>query len=211
MSAKKVVSNKLRFAEMIINAIFNLGERKGSSRQAIWKFICSRFPEANTSSRSYQFFAVSLKRASADGKFVQKQGDKANRFKLDSKFRKKYMVQMAKGETVHMASMNAMTTKTKNTKKKASKMKKKAMKKTKKGKKTLAKSKKTKASKKAKASKSKKAAAMKKKQAAKAKASKSKKAAKTKGSKANMKKKAGASKKNQKKVKASKSKNQNKK
>ena len=77
MSSKKVVSNKLKFAEMIIFAIFNLGERKGSSRQGLWKFVKTRFPEANTSTRAYQFFAVALKRLADNGKYVVKAGGNA--------------------------------------------------------------------------------------------------------------------------------------
>jgi hypothetical protein len=37
-------TKKLDYLTMITDAIFTLGERKGSSRAAIWKYVSTKFP-----------------------------------------------------------------------------------------------------------------------------------------------------------------------
>jgi len=41
------MQGKHTYFEMIEDAILTLGERKGSSRQAIWKVISTKYPEAD--------------------------------------------------------------------------------------------------------------------------------------------------------------------
>ena len=43
-SKKKSNPNKLNYLTMITDAIFNIGDRKGSSREAIWKYLNKKFP-----------------------------------------------------------------------------------------------------------------------------------------------------------------------
>ena len=50
----------MRYSDMIADAILTLEDRKGSSRQAIWKCIESKYPEAD-----YKQFLIRLKKVSA--------------------------------------------------------------------------------------------------------------------------------------------------
>jgi len=50
------------YADLIETAILTLGERKGSSRQAIWKSIHSLYPEAD-----YKQFFIRLRKMSQAG------------------------------------------------------------------------------------------------------------------------------------------------
>ena len=50
---------KHTYVEMLQTALMTLNERGGSSRQAIWKFIEAKFPEANR-----KIFLVRLKKYS---------------------------------------------------------------------------------------------------------------------------------------------------
>lgn len=79
---------KFKYAEMIVDAIFKLGERKGSSREAIWKFLQTRY---QSSVGNKKLFLVQLKRLADKGKFVMKNPNNAVRFRLPSAFREKYM------------------------------------------------------------------------------------------------------------------------
>lgn len=36
---------KLNYIHMVIDAIFTLGEKKGSSREAIWKYVHTKYAE----------------------------------------------------------------------------------------------------------------------------------------------------------------------
>jgi hypothetical protein len=49
---------------MITDAIFSLGERNGSSREAIWKYLKNKYSESISDKR---FFLVALKRVSSAG------------------------------------------------------------------------------------------------------------------------------------------------
>jgi hypothetical protein len=48
---------KHSYMEMIEDAVITLGERKGSSRQALWKCVSTKYPEAD-----YKQFIVRLKK-----------------------------------------------------------------------------------------------------------------------------------------------------
>jgi hypothetical protein len=58
---------------MIEDAIITLGERKGSSRQALWKVVHAKHPEAD-----YKQFLIRLKKEAKEGNIVGGKG----RFKL---------------------------------------------------------------------------------------------------------------------------------
>ena len=53
------------YVEMLQTALMTLNERGGSSRQAIWKFIEAKFPEANR-----KIFLVRLKKYSGENGFI---------------------------------------------------------------------------------------------------------------------------------------------
>lgn len=92
----KKVAPKLKntYLEMITDAIFNLQERKGSSREAIWKYLQMQFPN---SVRDKKIFLVQLKRIAFSGIQVKKSDNSTARFKLDTNFRSRYITQLAKG------------------------------------------------------------------------------------------------------------------
>jgi hypothetical protein len=82
---------KTKYLDMIVEAIHTLGERKGSSAQAIWKHLQAKH---STSLRDYKIFRVQLRRTVESGKYVVKSG--AARFKLTSTFRSKLLKWAAK-------------------------------------------------------------------------------------------------------------------
>lgn len=53
---------KPQYFEMIEDAIINLSDRMGSSRQALWKYINSKYPEAD-----YKQFLIRLKKVAKEG------------------------------------------------------------------------------------------------------------------------------------------------
>jgi len=55
---------KLQYIHMITDAIFSLGERQGSSREAIWKYVHTKFPEFASDKKQ---FLVSLRRILKQG------------------------------------------------------------------------------------------------------------------------------------------------
>jgi hypothetical protein len=122
MSAKKE-----KYSSMIVEAILTLGERTGSSREAIWKFLLVKFPE---SVRDKKVFLVQLKRLTVDGKHVEKSMNNSNRYKVSSTLRNRFLKSKARGDSLNLSITHALTTKTNNTKKKASKMTKAKMSKT---------------------------------------------------------------------------------
>ena len=118
---------------MITDAIFTLADRKGSSREAIWKYISSK----NTyqeSIRDKKLFLTQLKRLSQDEQFFHKSKDNMQRFKLSEKFKEKLRKGLKQGQPMYIAQKSAMTTKVVNPKKPASKMQKAKMSKSTKGK-----------------------------------------------------------------------------
>ena len=126
---------------MITDAIFTLNDRKGSSRDAIWKYI-SHHQKYQESIRDKKMFLTQLRRLSAGNDFFEKSKDSHQRFKLTLKFKGRLTNFVKKGHELHLAQKQAMTTKTINPKKSATKLKKAKMTKSTKG---LAKLSKTKA------------------------------------------------------------------
>ena len=122
---------KLQYINMITQAIFDIGDRKGASRDAIWKYLQMKFPE---DVRDKKIFLARLLKISKEDNQVNKAANNAARFRLDMNFRNRMLRAMAKGEKVKATRTNAMTKKTKNDKKGASKMNKAKMSKTVKGK-----------------------------------------------------------------------------
>jgi len=202
---------KQSYLAMVAEAIFHLQERKGSSAQAIWKYVQTRFPE---SVRDQKLFRVQLSRiAQAGGKHVEK--STPGRFKLNRDFRRKVLRAMAQTGSKAMPVMqaaHAMTTKVKNDRKAKAKLRLADKRKRAGARKALSRQKKA-AKSKARATKKRERAAAKKAatkaaKGKKAKSTKAKKAAKKakapKGSAASKKKKAAKSKKAASKVKANK-------
>lgn len=66
-SKSKANRTKFKHVEMIVDAIFKLGERKGSSREAIWKFMNTRYAKSVANKK---IFLVQLKRLADAGRFV---------------------------------------------------------------------------------------------------------------------------------------------
>jgi hypothetical protein len=112
---------------MITDAILNLQERSGSSREAIWKYLKMKFPESVSEKK---VFLVQLKRIAAVGAQVEHNDKNRTRFRLNRNFKIRYINKLQKGEVMHLAQKHAMTTKTKNPKKGASKLRKAKMSKT---------------------------------------------------------------------------------
>lgn len=177
-------STKLPYIDMITHAIFEIADRKGASRDMIWKYLQVKFPEGV---RDKKVFVARLYKLSKEDNHIQGVKGNIHRFRLSQQYRGKLIKAMAKGEKIKPKKTNAMTKKTKNPKKKVSKMTKAKLSKTVKGKETLKKMSKKedkakKLSKSKMASANKKVDTMKSKSGAKAKDSKSKNS-KAKGSK----------------------------
>jgi len=133
---------KTKYLDMVTEAVFTLGERKGSSAQAIWKYLQVKHPESVS---DVKIFRVQLKRIAAVGRHVEKAG--AQRYKLNTTFRGQLVRWAAKADAGSkrlppMAMEHAMTTKTKNDRKTKARLRKAIMSKKSKGRKALAKSKK---------------------------------------------------------------------
>lgn len=99
----------LTYHEMIENALFALGERKGSTRTSIWKYISTQYPAAD-----YKQYLIRFKKIDDDKNIIKV--DKM-RLKLTPNFRKSVIKKLAKGEA------GSKTKKTKATTKAASKRK----------------------------------------------------------------------------------------
>jgi hypothetical protein len=134
MTTKVKASTKLPYIDMITQAIFDLAERKGSSRDAIWKYLLMKFPEGV---RDKKVFLARLLKISKEDNHIEKNKNNIHRFKLSNSYRGKLIKAMAKGQKVKPTKTNAMTKKTMNPRKKVSKMKEAKMSKTVKGKETL--------------------------------------------------------------------------
>ena len=117
---------------MITDAIFTLNDRKGTSRQAIWKYI-SQHKKYQESIRNKKMFLTQLRRLSAGNDFFEKSKDNQQRFKLSLKFKGRLSNLVKKGHELHLAQKQAMTTKTVNPKKSIKKLTKAKLSKTTKG------------------------------------------------------------------------------
>ena len=91
---------KLKYLEMIVDAVFTLGERKGSSREAIWKYLQMKYPESVSQKK---IFLAQMRRISAENAQIEKSGSNMQRFKLRSNFRQKYIKHLSKDEPMHLA------------------------------------------------------------------------------------------------------------
>merc|ERR1712096_281250 len=145
ISCSKITPCKMKNLDMIVEAVQSLGERKGSTAKAIWKYLQTSHSE---SVRDLKMFRVQLQRISTIGKHVEKSGRGGGaRYKLTSEFRKKLLRWTAKAEGAEkalppMAMEHAITTKINNEKKAKSQLRKAAMKRNAQGRKALAKAKK---------------------------------------------------------------------
>jgi len=66
----------MKYLEMIEDGIITLAERKGSSRQALWKCVNAKYPQAD-----YKQFLIRLKAESKQGHVIHLKG----RYKVDAK------------------------------------------------------------------------------------------------------------------------------
>jgi hypothetical protein len=87
---------KHKYSEMIQTALLTLNERKGSSRQAIWKVVEAKFPESN-----YKQLIARLKKLSEED-HIERRG-KINRYFLDKKFKERALKALEKGVSYHQA------------------------------------------------------------------------------------------------------------
>lgn len=102
--------SSLSYHEMIENALFALAERKGSTRQGIWKYISTHYPAAD-----YKQYLIRFKKIDDDKNIVKT--DNKQRLKITRAFRESVIKKLAKGEA------GTKTKKTKATTKAASKRK----------------------------------------------------------------------------------------
>lgn len=108
------MTTKLSYFEMIEDAILGLAERKGSTRQAIWKFISYKHPEAD-----YKQYLIRLKKVK-DNSNIEAVG--TQRFKLSANYRHKLLKALKKGEPTKAVQKSKATMK-KSGKRKAAKAK----------------------------------------------------------------------------------------
>ena len=120
---------KLRYDHMIVEAIFQLAERKGSARETIWKYLQLNFPDQVHEKKQ---FLNQLRRIQAETDILE-QGSTSARLRLGLNFRNRYLTRLAKDEKSHLAVNHALTAKQGSSKKGASKMTKARMSKTKRG------------------------------------------------------------------------------
>lgn len=77
-------ASKMSYAEMCVETLITLGnERGGATRQAVWKAMAQKFPEAE-----YRYFLVRLQSAAKEGTAVVF-GSNKQRFKLAPKLKGK--------------------------------------------------------------------------------------------------------------------------
>ena len=62
--------NKVSYFEMIEDGLLTLADRKGASRQALWKCVSSKYPEH----ADFKHFLVRLKKLSHEGPIHFKKG-----------------------------------------------------------------------------------------------------------------------------------------
>lgn len=114
-------TTKMKYMDIIVEAIFVLNDREGSSREAIWKYIQAK--HQNTV-RDKKIFLSHLKRAADEGEYVEHPSKKIGRFKLTKKFREFVRNKVMKGETtLNLKKMHVMLKPTKPKAKKPTKAK----------------------------------------------------------------------------------------
>lgn len=127
---------KMKTIEMVAYAIHVTQDRKGTTREQMWKCISST-KDFQESIRDKKIFFTQLKRLSTSDGILEKSKDNMQRYKLNAKFKEKVKKAIAKGMEPFKAVKSSMTTKAVNPKKPISKMKKAKMSKTTKGQKKL--------------------------------------------------------------------------
>ena len=86
----------MKYLEMIQDAIITLQDRKGSSRQALWKCVSAQHPEAD-----YKQFLIRLKKESHEGHVLFDKG----RYKLDASSKAKLLKGKSSGSKKTSATM----------------------------------------------------------------------------------------------------------
>ena len=79
---------KLSFFEMIEDAVLVLADRKGSTRQGIWKCISTKYPEVD-----YKQFLIRFKKIKEDPNLAVN----GMRVRLDRKYKDKLMKKLKNG------------------------------------------------------------------------------------------------------------------
>jgi hypothetical protein len=79
---------------MITDGLLTLAERKGSTKQALWKFLHTKYPEADL-----RQFQIRLKKLRTHGDVLDKEV-KGGRFKLNKDYRKKILKLLKKGKNL---------------------------------------------------------------------------------------------------------------
>ena len=103
---------KTPYLDMIQEALSTLRERQGSSRQAIWKCVHCKHPEAD-----YKQFLVRLKKFKAGSTLEE---PNKGRYRLTQQFKQKLLDQLKKGKSGKRVLKTKATTKKLNQHKKAS-------------------------------------------------------------------------------------------
>lgn len=88
----------------------------------MWKYISTKKDYQDSISGNQKVFLASLKRVLDSSTILHRHKNNRTRIVMDPSFRGKLAKHMAKGEVMHLAIKHAMTTKTENAKKKATKM-----------------------------------------------------------------------------------------
>lgn len=129
---KTLTKGNVAHLKMVIEAIITLNERGGVTRQAIWKFMKTKYEKATSNERGEKLLAARLKRFADDGKYIV-YGKLRSRFTLNQNFRTQLATRKAKGMEIPVAAEHALLKKSFNPKKKMTKNKKNTRAKTAKG------------------------------------------------------------------------------
>ena len=95
---------KHSFFEMIEDAVLTLGERKGSSRQAIWKYISTKYPEAD-----YKMFITRLRKVKENNNIVS--AKKGMKYMLSDSYKKNLIKKLKAGSSTKKATKSKATMK----------------------------------------------------------------------------------------------------
>jgi len=92
---------------MIVHALFMMSDdRKGPSRDSLWKFAQNNFKDSITDKK--QFFTQLRRLATIDG-LIYHPEDNKSRFKLDRNFKNRYTTALATGKSIPVCVRNAIT------------------------------------------------------------------------------------------------------
>jgi len=98
---------KYKMIDMICEALFNINEKGGSTRQQIWKYISTK-PDFQDSITTEKMFTTALKKRVDESSYVEKAPGNAFRFKLVPSFKTKMIAKMAKGEPLGIKQMHSI-------------------------------------------------------------------------------------------------------